>query len=104
MQSLAVRVVEGMTVSPERMLRNLELTHGAVYSQRALLALVERGMSRDEAYRVVQEAAQRAWREEIPMRELLATAAPELDLDEIFDPSAFTRHTGEIFARLDEIA
>ena len=104
MQSLAVRVVEGMTVNTERMARNIELTYGAVYSQRALLALVERGSSRDDAYRVVQEAAQRAWREEIQMRELLAEAAPELDLDAIFDPSAFTRHADEIFTRLEEIA
>jgi adenylosuccinate lyase len=104
MQSLAVRVVEGMTVDPERMARNIELTYGAVYSQRALLALVERGSSRDDAYRVVQEAAQRAWREEIPMRDLLAEAAPELDLDGIFDPSAFTKHADEICTRLDEIA
>ena len=86
------------------MARNIELTYGAVYSQRALLALVERGSSRDDAYRVVQESAQKAWREEIPMRELLAQAAPELDLDAIFDPTAFTRHADEIFTRLDEIA
>jgi adenylosuccinate lyase len=104
MQSLALRVVEGMTVFPDRMLRNLELTHGAVYSQRALLALVERGWSRDDAYRTVQEAAQRAWHEETPMRDLLADAAPELDLDAVFDPSAFTQHADTIFARLDEIA
>ena len=64
-QHLAIRVVDGMTVHPERMLANLEATHGALYSQRALLALVEAGRSRDEAYRTVQEAAQRAWDEGI---------------------------------------
>ena len=67
---------------------NLELTHGALYSQRALLALVEAGRSRDEAYRIVQENAQRAWSEGIPFRDLLAEAAPELDLDGVFDPGA----------------
>ena len=61
-QHLAIRVVDGMVVDEERMRANLELTHGALYSQRALLALVEAGRSRDEAYRVVQEAAQRAYR------------------------------------------
>jgi adenylosuccinate lyase len=104
MQSLAIRVVEGMQVFPDRMARNIELTHGAVYSQRVLLALVERGMSRDDAYRVVQESAQKAWHEETPLRELLAESQPDLDLDAIFDPSAFTRHASEIFSRLDEIA
>ena len=51
----------GMTVHTERMRENLELTHGALFSQRALTALVESGMTRDDAYRVVQENAQRAW-------------------------------------------
>ncbi len=60
-QQLAVRVVEGMTVHADRMRANLDATHGALYSQRALLALVEAGRSRDEAYRIVQENAQRAW-------------------------------------------
>ena len=52
-----------MTVDAERMRENLELTHGALFSQRVLLALVEAGMERDEAYRIVQAAAQRAWDE-----------------------------------------
>jgi adenylosuccinate lyase len=104
MQSLAIRVVEGMNVFPERMARNIDLTHGAVYSQRVLLALVAQGMSRDDAYRIVQESAQRAWHEETPLRELLSQSHSDLDLDAIFDPSAFTRHAGEIFKRLDEIA
>ena len=85
-QHLAIRVVEGMTVHEERMRENLNATHGALYSQRALLALVESGRSRDDAYRTVQQAAQRAWDEGIEFRELLAEAAPELDLDVVFDP------------------
>jgi adenylosuccinate lyase len=96
-------VVEGMTVYADRMRRNLDATHGAIYSQRALLALVEAGRSRDEAYRVVQEAAQRAWDEDVEFRELLEQAAPELDLDEVFDPRAFVRHAEAIVARLDRI-
>ena len=60
-QHLAIRVVDGMVVHEDRMLANLEATHGALYSQRALLALVEAGRSRDEAYRIVQENAQQAW-------------------------------------------
>jgi adenylosuccinate lyase len=103
-QHLALRVVNGMTVHTDRMLRNLEATHGALYSQRALLALVESGLTRDDAYRVVQENAQRAWDTETPFRDLLAQAAPELDLDAIFDPAAFVRHADEIVGRLDAIA
>src|SRR3954453_12115541 len=102
-QSLALRVVRGMTVHTDRMLHNLEATHGALYSQRALLALIETGMSRDEAYRIVQENAQRAWDTGTPFRELLADAAPQLNLDAIFDPTAFVRHAGEIVGRLDAI-
>jgi adenylosuccinate lyase len=60
MQDLAPRS-RGDDVRTERMRENLELTHGALFSQRALTALVESGMSRDDAYRVVQENAQRAW-------------------------------------------
>ena len=102
-QHLAVRVVEGMVVREDRMLANLEATHGALYSQRALLALVEAGRTRDEAYRIVQENAQRAWDTGTHFRELLAAAAPDLDLEAVFDAGAFVRHAGEIMARLDRI-
>ena len=102
-QQLAIRVVEGMTVNADRMRTNLDATHGALFSQRALLALVESGRSRDDAYRIVQENAQRAWDEGTPFRDLLAQAAPELDLDAIFDPAAFTRHAAAIVGRLDTL-
>jgi adenylosuccinate lyase len=102
-QHLAVRVVDGMVVHRDRMLANLEATHGALYSQRALLALVEAGRTRDEAYRIVQENAQRAWDTGTHFRELLGAAAPELDLDAVFDAGAFVRHAGEIVARLERI-
>jgi adenylosuccinate lyase len=103
-QHLALRVVDGMSVNEARMRANLELTHGALYSQRALLALVESGRSRDEAYRIVQECAQRAWDTGTPFRQLIEAAAPGLDLDAVFDPSAFLRHADEIVGRLDAIA
>jgi adenylosuccinate lyase len=102
-QHLAIRVVEGMTIHPERMRENLGATHGALYSQRALLALVEAGRSRDDAYRIVQEAAQRAWGEGVEFRELLAESAPDLDLDAVFDPEAFVRHSRAVVKRLDRI-
>ncbi|HEV7586057.1 MAG TPA: adenylosuccinate lyase [Solirubrobacteraceae bacterium] len=106
LQHRAVALVDGMTVDERRMRENLEMTHGALFSQRVLLALVERGLSRDEAYRLVQELAQRAWDGGIELRALLAEdpRGRELDLDEIFDYGHYIRHAGEIVARLDSIA
>jgi adenylosuccinate lyase len=102
-QQLATRLADGMVVHEDRMHANLELTSGALFSQRALLALVEAGRSRDEAYRIVQENAQRAWDEGTPFRDLLSAAAPEVDLDAVFDPDLFVRHAGEIVDRLDRL-
>ncbi len=103
MQDLATKVVSGMTVRTDRMRENLELTHGALFSQRALTALVESGLTRDEAYRVVQENAQQAWDSGTHFRELLGAAAPELDLDSVFDYNAYLTHLPEIFERLEAL-
>ncbi len=103
MQHIATRIVEGMTVRTDRMRENLELTHGALFSQRALTALVESGMTRDDAYRVVQENAQRAWDEGTSFRELIGAAAPQLDLDAVFDYGAYLEHVPEVLARLDRL-
>ena len=110
MQYLMVRVVEGMRVHPDRMRANLELTHGALFSQGVLNALVEAGMTRDDAYRIVQANAQRAWNEGRPFRELLEVepeVTKHLDsarLDELFDYARFVRHEGEILKRLEALA
>jgi adenylosuccinate lyase len=104
MQHIATRIVEGMTVHTDRMRENIELTHGALFSQRALTALIESGMSRDDAYRVVQESARRAWDEGTSFRELIAARAPELDLDAVFDYAAYLEHVPEVMARLDRVA
>jgi adenylosuccinate lyase len=104
LQHLALRLVRGLVVDAGRMRANLDLTHGALFSQRVLLALVERGMARDEAYRIVQEDAQRAWDEGTPLRELLARRELGLDLDALFDLGHYTRHAHEIVGRLDAVA
>jgi adenylosuccinate lyase len=105
MQARATALAEGMRIDPERMRENLGLTHGALFSQRLLLALVERGMTRDDAYRIAQRLAQQAWDERTPLRELLASepAAAELDLDAVFDERAYLRHVDELLERLGEI-
>jgi adenylosuccinate lyase len=104
LQHLMLRVVRGMVVHADRMRANLDLTHGALFSQRVLLALVEGGMARDEAYRIVQEDAQRAWDSGTPLRDLLAARDLGLDLDAIFDLGHYTRHAHEVVGRLDAIA
>jgi adenylosuccinate lyase len=106
MQRRALALVEGMVVDAARMRENLELTYGALFSQRVLLALVAAGSTRDDAYRVVQCVAQQAVDERTPMRSLLEgdEAAAGLDLDAIFDYAPFVSHAHEIVGRLDEIA
>jgi len=106
MQRRVLALVEGMVVDAERMRENLELTHGALFSQRVLLALVESGMIRDDAYRVVQRLAQQALDSKVHMRDLLAAdpAGAGLDLDAIFDYHDFVRYADQIVGRLDAIS
>jgi adenylosuccinate lyase len=66
LQQTAIAVIEGMKVFPDRMRENLQLTHGALFSQRVLLALIATGRAREESYRIVQDLARRAWEEGIP--------------------------------------
>ncbi len=105
-QALGTKVVSGMVVHSDRMRANLDTTHGALFSQRALLALVDAGLSRDDAYRVVQRGAQEAWDTGVHFRELLerevAEAGVTLDIEAVFDPSAYTLHAAEIVGRLTE--
>src|ERR1700742_2949633 len=86
MYALATRLARGMVVHEDRMRENLDLTYGALFSQRVLLALVQTGLQRDDAYRIAQRTAQQAWDTRTPLREILE-AEPELglDLEEIFD-------------------
>ena len=96
-------LVEGLEIRPERMLRNLEAGHGLFFSQRLLLALVESGLERDAAYRLVQRHALRAQEEEQDFRELVradAEIASRVDLDSLFDLDWYTRNVHTVFERL----
>src|SRR5712692_6805339 len=97
-------LIEGLVVRDERMRRNLDSSHGLYFSQRLLLALVDSGLERDEAYRLVQRNAMRAWEEEQDFRELVR-ADPEIrvDLDKVFDDSAYTQHVDVVFDRLQQL-
>jgi adenylosuccinate lyase len=100
-------LVEGLVVREERMRRNLEASHYLFFSQRVLLALVGAGLSRDDAYRLVQRNAMRAWDEELDFRELARAddeIASRVDLDAVFDLAAYTRHVDTVFARLSSLA
>jgi adenylosuccinate lyase len=101
-----VWIVEGLVVHPDRMRRNLDASQGLAFSHRLLLALVDAGLARDEAYRVVQAHAMRAWEEERSFRELVAAdpaVAGRLDLDEVFDLDASVRHVDTVFDRLHSL-
>jgi adenylosuccinate lyase len=96
-------LTEGLVVRSERMRRNLESSHGLYFSQRLLLALVESGLARDDAYRLVQRHALRAWDEEQDFRELARSdrdIAGRVELDAVFDTTAYTRHVDTVFERL----
>lgn len=100
-------LVQGLVVRSERMRENLWSSHGLFFSQRLLLALVEAGLVRDDAYRLVQRAAMRAWDERLDFTELARAddeIASRVDLDAVFDLAAYTRHVDTVFERLRALA
>ena len=103
---LFTRIMDELVVYPERMRANLESTRGLVYSQRALLALTERGMARQDAYKIVQGASMQSWATGEPLQSLLAkepSVSAHLSADELctlFDPEYHLAHIDTAFARL----
>jgi adenylosuccinate lyase len=108
MYALATRLARGMVVHADRMRENIDLTYGALFSQRVLLALVAGGLQRDDAYRIAQRTAQQAWDTRTQLRSILEDdedpQVRALDLDAIFDLSHYTKHAHEIVSRLDVVA
>ena len=100
-------LIDGLVVHADAMLENLEASHDLYFSQRVLLALVEAGVPRDEAYRLVQAHAMRAWDERVSFRDLVASdpkIASRIDLDTVFDLTVYTRHVDSVFERLRALA
>jgi adenylosuccinate lyase len=99
-------LIDTLLVYPKRMMRNLESTGGLVFSGQLLLDLVEEGVSREEAYRVVQRNAMRAWNEELNFRELvladaeIASRVPRPRMERAFDLKRQLRNVDRIFARV----
>jgi len=103
--ALLINVTEHMEVNAEKMIKNIELTKGLIFSQRVLLALVERGMDRDGAYQVVQKCALECWNEKGTFKDMLANdpvVSSILSAEELqgfFDVSYYLRFVDDIFDR-----
>jgi adenylosuccinate lyase len=102
-------VMDGLVVFPERMRELVDSRGGIAFSQTVLLALVEAGLPRDDAYRIVQRAAAAAWDDDASFREMVA-AEPDVtsrlddaSLDALFDPQRFLMNLGPLFERLDAV-
>ena len=101
------RLLEGLQVFPERMRANLDASHGLVFSQPVLLALVQAGLSRDDAYRIVQDCAASAWAHGLDFRAQLESdvrtkSIPSSVLDEAFDLRRSLVHVDRIIDRLED--
>ena len=99
-------IVKNLTVYPENMKRNMDRTLGLIYSQRVLLALIDKGMSREEAYDTVQPRAMEAWEKQVQFRSLIeqdekiAGLLSENEIDDCFDYNYHIKHVDMIFERL----
>jgi adenylosuccinate lyase len=100
-------IVDELVVHPDRMRRNLDASHGLAFSHRLLLALVDSGLARDAAYRLVQAHAMQAWEEEQSFKDLVSAdpaIASRVDLETVFDLEASVRHVDTVFDRLHALA
>ena len=98
-------VIDGLVVFPDRMRAHVESLGGIAFSQTVLLGLVDAGLSRDEAYRIVQRAAAAAWDDDVSFRAAIEAEprAADLDLDALFDPTRFLANLGPLFDRLEKL-
>jgi len=103
---LFASVMSGLNVYPKKMKQNMELTRGLIFSQRVMLALIDKGLSRQKAYELVQRNAMKAWEENKNFLTLLkadpkvTAALPAADLEPLFDYQYYLRHIDNIFTRL----
>ena len=104
--SIFTSIMKGLQVYPENMRRNLELTQGLVFSQRVLISLIDKGLSRQKAYKLVQRNAMKAWRQRTSFLDLLMADTEvmahlsEKELKSLFDYNYFTKHVDKVFQRL----
>jgi len=104
--TLFASIMKGLRVYPDRMRKNLELTGGLIFSQRVMLALIDKGLPREKAYRLVQEKAMEVWEKGADFYQLLkgdeevANLLSENELKELFDYNYYLRYVNTIFKRL----
>ena len=101
-----VDIVSHLLVYPERMIENLNMTKGLIFSQRVLLALIDKGLTRSEAYDLVQRCAMRVWRENIDFKAILmedneiARFLTHEDIESCFDLNYYTKNVDKIYKRI----
>jgi len=106
MLSIFTSIMKGLKVYPENMRRNIELSQGLVFSQRVLIALINKGLTREEAYKLVQDNAMKAWQEKQGFLSLLevdrriTAHLSKKELDSLFDYGYYLKHVDEVFERL----
>lgn len=99
-------IIRHLVVYPKRMQQNLEMTHGLIFSQQVLLALAKRGVTREEAYRMVQKQAMRTWKTNKNFKDLvegdedITKYLKREEIEEVFDVNSQLRHVDTIFARV----
>ena len=100
------RILENMQAHPERMLKNMDLSHGLYFSQRVLTSLIDKGMERQKAYETVQKLAMQSWQNGLPFPEMvkqdneIQNLLDKNELNDIFDVQFYLRHEDEIFNRV----
>jgi adenylosuccinate lyase len=106
MLSMFTSIMKGLKVYPENMRRNIELTQGVIFSQRVLLALIDKGLPREEAYKIVQDSAMKAWEERKNFLSLLeadkriTARLSKKELNSLFDYDYYLKHVDDVFKRL----
>jgi adenylosuccinate lyase len=104
--SIFTGVMKGLLVYPKKMRQNMNITRGLLFSQRVLLALIDKGMNRQDAYKIVQRNAMKTWMENKKFLTLLkadtdvAKVLPANELEALFDYSYYVRYVDDIYARL----
>jgi adenylosuccinate lyase len=104
--SLAIKLIDNLIIYPENMLMNLNLTRGLIFSQTVLLKLTEKGLTREDSYKIVQESAMSVWsdkskhlKEELSKSEMVKKYLSKSELDEIFNPDKMLKELDYIFKR-----
>ncbi len=101
-----IRIIDSLLVYPEHMIENLNRTHGLIFSQEVLLALTKNGLTREEAYQIVQDSAMKVWQERTDFKSLVkadtrvTNLIPEAELDELFNPNRSLKNIDYIFRQV----